>query len=71
MEKATALLATLPPLKMDISKLKSTEATIAASCVVGTVTAVQLFTDWDPVGRCLTFWRQLQAHVSTIHTVYR
>ena len=41
-----------------------TEATLATAGVVGTLTALQLFTDWDPIGRCLVFWRQLRSHVS-------
>ena len=32
--------------------------------MVGVVTTIQLCTDWDPVGRCLVFWKQLRDHVS-------
>ena len=40
------------------------DVSIVTGTVVGTIAAVQLLTDWDPVGRCLTFWRQLRNHVS-------
>ena len=30
---------------------------------VTAVTAIQLFTDWDPLGRCFVFWKQLRGHV--------
>jgi hypothetical protein len=60
--------------KMDVTALlsklsvklngKSTEASIVAASVVGTVGAIQLCTDWNPLGRCVTFWRQLRNHVS-------
>jgi hypothetical protein len=66
MEKASSLLSKVPAMKVDMGKLKSTEATLAAAGVVGTVAAVQLFTDWNPLGRCLTFWKQLRAHVSLL-----
>ena len=45
-------------------KLKSPEVQLASAGIVGTVTAVQLFTDWNPLGRCFVFWKQLRAHVS-------
>ena len=32
---------------------------------VATITAMQLFTNTNPLGRCYTFWKQLGAHVST------
>jgi len=70
MEKALAFLGQVPSAmmssfeKVDVSKLKSTEATVAAASIVGTISALQLFTDWDPLGRCFTFWRQLRSHVS-------
>jgi hypothetical protein len=44
--------------------VKSSEASLVAASVVGTLTVVQLLTDWDPLGRCFTFWRQLRHHVS-------
>ncbi len=62
MEKATALWSKASA--VDMSKLKSTEAALAAAGVVSTVAAVQLLTDWNPVGRCFTFWKQLRSHVS-------
>jgi len=37
---------------------------IAASGVVASVLAVQLITPADPIGRCIRFWKQLNAHVS-------
>lgn len=68
MEKATALFSKVPDamsnIKIDMNKVKSTEATVAAAGIVGTISAVQLLTDWNPVGRCLTFWKQLRSHVS-------
>ena len=42
---------------------KSSEASIAAAGVVGIVGVIQLGTDWNPVGRCFTFWKQLRNHV--------
>jgi hypothetical protein len=36
---------------------------MGATSVVGVVTAIQLVTDWDPLGRCFVFWRQLRGHV--------
>ena len=50
-------------------KLKSPEVQLASAGIVGTVTAVQLFTDWNPLGRCFVFWKQLRAHVSLITTM--
>lgn len=44
--------------------LKSSESSMVAGGVVGTIAAVQLLTDWDPLGRCFTFWSQLRNHVS-------
>lgn len=70
-EKASALLSKFPAMKVDMGKLKSTEATLAAAGVVGTVAAVQMFTDWDPIGRCLVFWKQLRAHVSDLFSAGR
>ena len=47
------------------AKMKpSNEVSLAVSGVVGTITAIQLFTDWNPVGRCFVFWKQLRHHVS-------
>lgn len=43
---------------------RSNEATLVAGALVGTVGAIQLCTDWNPVGRCFTFWSQLRKHVS-------
>ena len=45
---------------------KSAEASVVVASVVGTITAVQLLTDWDPLGRCYTFWSQLRNHVSCL-----
>jgi hypothetical protein len=50
--------------KMPSVPIKSSEASLVAAGVVGTLTVVQLLTDWDPLGRCFTFWRQLRHHVS-------
>jgi hypothetical protein len=49
-----------------MDKMKSPEAAMAASAVVGTVAMVQLLTDWDPLGRCFTFVKQLRGHVRVI-----
>lgn len=68
MEKATSLLAKIPPMKVDMEKIKSPQVQMAAAGVVGTLTAVQLFTEWDPIGRCLRFWKQLNDHVSFTKT---
>ena len=46
--------------------MKSPEAAMAASAVVGTVAMVQLLTDWDPLGRCFTFVKQLRGHVRVL-----
>jgi hypothetical protein len=46
---------------------KSSEASMVVASVVGTITAVQLLTDWDPLGRCYTFWSQLRNHVSCLN----
>ena len=62
MDTVTTLWSKAPT--VDASKLRSTEATLAAASVVGTVAAVQLLTDWNPLGRCYTFWKQLRSHVS-------
>lgn len=56
--------------KMPTAKMKSSEASLVAAGVVGIVTAVQLLTDRDPVGRCFTFWRQLRHHVSCCRYYY-
>jgi hypothetical protein len=50
--------------KMPPVHVKSSEVSLVAAGVVGTLTVVQLLTDWDPLGRCFTFWRQLRHHVS-------
>jgi hypothetical protein len=60
----SALLSKLPKINISMDKARSTEASLAAAGVVGAVTAVQLFTDWNPLGRCFTFWKQLRDHVS-------
>jgi hypothetical protein len=59
-------LSTVGAIKINIKmeKIKSTEVAVAASAVVGTVAAVQMLTDWDPLGRCFTFVKQLRGHVS-------
>jgi hypothetical protein len=65
----TALSSLFPEFKLwwnlsSIETMKSTEATVVASAAVGTLAAVQLLTDWNPVGRCMTFVKQLRGHVS-------
>lgn len=68
MEAMSTFLMKLPSttnVNIDMSKLKSTEATLAAAGILGTLGAIQTFTDWDPIGRCFTFWKQLRVHVST------
>jgi hypothetical protein len=62
MDKVTTIWSNAPT--VDTGKLRSTEATLAAAGIVGTVAAVQLLTDWNPLGRCYTFWKQLRSHVS-------
>ena len=52
-----------------MDKVKSTEAAMAASAVVGTVALVQMLTDWDPLGRCFTFVKQLRGHVRVVSSL--
>ncbi|KAG7353351.1 type 11 methyltransferase [Nitzschia inconspicua] len=47
---------------MPAVNVKSSEASLVAVSLVGTITTLQLLTEWDPVGRCITFWRQLRHH---------
>lgn len=49
--------------KMPTAQIKGSDASLLAASVVGTITAIQLLTDMDPVGRCVTFWSQLRRHV--------
>lgn len=63
MEKATSqVLCLIQNIKLPAASSK--DMSLVAGTVVGTIAAVQLLTEWDPVGRCLTFWRQLRNHVS-------
>eukprot|EP00934_Nitzschia_sp_Nitz4_P005693 Nitzschia sp. Nitz4//scaffold34_size148208//64461//65765//NITZ4_002978-RA/size148208-augustus-gene-0.73-mRNA-1//-1//CDS//3329548789//5683//frame0 len=55
------ILSKLPPMKPMKVNVRSEQLTYVSAGVVGTVAAIQLFTDWDPLGRCLTFWKQLRA----------
>jgi hypothetical protein len=57
----SAVIAKMPAFPANV---KSSEASMVAAGVVGTITAIQLLTEWDPVGRCFTFWSQLRNHVS-------
>ena len=68
--KFTATLLDNSPMWVDsLSKtmLKSDRAAPAvamgAAGMVGIVTTIQLCTEWDPVGRCFVFWKQLRNHV--------
>jgi len=45
-------------------KSKEGMALAASAAVVGSVVVVQLCTDWNPMGRCVTFLKQLRGHVS-------
>jgi hypothetical protein len=50
--------------RLTASLSEAPEGSLAAAGLVGTVTAIQLCTDWNPVGRSFTFWKQLRGHVS-------
>jgi hypothetical protein len=47
--------------------LKSSDLTYVSAGLVGTVAAIQLCTDWNPLGRSFVFWKQLRGQVSNIH----
>jgi len=49
---------------MDYSFSSRDVPVLAASGVLASLAAVQLFTPADPIRRCLQFWRQLNAQVS-------
>ena len=47
--------------------VKSSHLTYVSAGLVGTVAAIHLCTDWNPLGRCFVFWKQLRGQVSHIH----
>jgi hypothetical protein len=70
-EVVAKLMSKMPTtINLNLEKIKSTEVTMVAASVVGTISAIQLLTEWNPVGRCFTFWSQLRDHVSTVLTVH-
>jgi hypothetical protein len=65
-EVVAKLMSKMPTtINLNLEKIKSKEATMVAASVVGTISAIQLLTEWNPVGRCFTFWSQLRSHVSS------
>jgi hypothetical protein len=51
--------------------VKSSDLTFVSAGLVGTVAAIQLCTDWNPLGRCFVFWKQLRGQVShMLHHVH-
>jgi hypothetical protein len=42
---------------------------VSAGVAGGSLIALQLLTTADPIGRCVTFWKQLRRQVRAMHTV--